>query len=142
MIKSENKRKQAKLIFEMIKAAGGKRIYIDFDGSGDSGSIDSVSIQPDNMDFPVIYDMESSTYKDGKWVVTSEPKKQPVCAALEHICYDMLEQTGIDWYNNDGGFGELVIDLDTGSIKLEVSTRFTEYNTDAFEMNTDLELKD
>jgi hypothetical protein len=142
MIKSEVKREQIKEILKMIRAAGGKRITIEFDGSGDSGSITGVAIEPHSMDFPVVYNEDKSTWKDGTWNTESTPKTQPVKEALEQICYDMLERTGIDWYNNDGGFGQLEFDLETGETNLEVSTRYTEYNTDTFNLDEELEFKD
>jgi predicted dehydrogenase len=142
MIKSESKRKQIKTILQMIRAAGGTYITIDFDGSGDSGSIHHIDIAPHNMDFAVTYDEDSSTYSNGEWIKKSEAKTQPVMQALEQICYDMLEVTGIDWYNNDGGFGQLEIDLTKGSVKLEVNQRYTEYSTDTFDLNEDLEFTD
>ena len=55
---------------------------------------------------------------------------------LESYCYDELEKTNIDWYNNDGGFGELRITLsDEASIELEVNQRYTEYNTYSFNLS-------
>ena len=142
MIKSDAKREQIKEILKMIRAAGGKRITVEFDGSGDSGSITGVVIEPKGMDFSVVYNEDKSTWKDGVWHTESTPKTQPVNDALEQICYDMLERTGIDWYNNDGGFGQLEFDLETGETNLEVSQRYTEYNTDTFNLNEELEFKD
>jgi len=46
-----------------------------------------------------------------------------------------LERTNIDWYNNDGGCGQMTINLDDKvEIELEVNTRYTEYNTDSFDL--------
>ena len=146
MIKSDTKRKQIKTMFAMLKAYGAKEINISFDGSGDSGSIDSVNIYNGekniNPDFSVEYTETSSRYSDGKWVETHTSVIKPVKDALEMVCYDMLQETGIDWYNNDGGFGELRVDLDSGEVGLEVNSRYTEYNTDTFNFNEDLEEKE
>ena len=51
-------------------------------------------------------------------------------AAIEELTDDYLAETNVDWYNNDGGFGELIIDVDEGTVALEVSVRFTESSTE------------
>jgi len=42
--------------------------------------------------------------------------------ALEHITYNLLDECGVDWYNNEGGGGHLNIDLDgdTPNVDFEV----------------------
>lgn len=147
MFKNDNVKPYVKTMLKMIKDGGGKEIRIGFDGSGDSGSVDSVDIYDGskslNMEFSVDYlEMSSSWNKEGGWVKTESIKRMPVKQALEQFCYDMLEETGIDWYNNDGGYGELYITLDPCEIQLEISTRYTQVNTDGFTLDEELELKD
>ena len=50
--------------------------------------------------------------------------------AIEELTDDYLAETNVDWYNNDGGFGDLTIDVDEGTVALEVSIRFTESSTE------------
>ncbi len=33
---------------------------------------------------------------------------------------------GVDWYNNDGGYGDLVINVENGTVALDVNVRYTE----------------
>lgn len=125
----------AKELLRQLQSAGVTEITIDFDGSGDSGSVQSVSFNPTSkVMLSTKWAEKSSRYVDGKWI--EEWKETTVdaeegCTAL---CYELLESTGIDWYNNDGGFGELEITLDPIEITLNVNTRYTEYNTDSFEL--------
>jgi hypothetical protein len=147
MFKTETNKAHVKQILEMLKGAGADKIIVGFDGSGDSGSVHSVDICDEQgkalqLNFGVVYAVTSSTWKDGKWEQKEEDKMMPVKEALETFCYDMLEKTGIDWYNNDGGFGELTITLDPVEVQLEVNQRYTEYNTDIFELNAELEEKE
>lgn len=136
MIKSQKRLEQAKAILRLCKEKGATEIVVRFDGSGDSGSIDEVYI---DLKEPLIveYDEESTRYDGDKWVTTSTTKQVQLRDALEQITYDMLEKTGIDWYNNDGGYGELNVDLVQGTIQLEVNSRYTEVTTDTFELDTD-----
>jgi len=134
-----------KTIFEQLRAAGASSITISFDGSGDSGSIESVDIyNADNqrmqIDLTVIYPKEKSFWVDDKWVTETEEKEMPIADALEAYCYDELEKTEIDWYNNDGGFGQMTINLDDKvEIELEVNTRYTEYHSETFDLTDELE---
>jgi hypothetical protein len=134
-----------KTIFEQLRAAGASSITISFDGSGDSGSIESVDIyNADNqrmqIDLTVIYPKEKSSWVDDKWITETEEKEIPIADALEAYCYDELEKTEIDWYNNDGGFGQMTINLDDKvEIELEVNTRYTEYHSETFDLTDELE---
>lgn len=146
MFTTETNKAHVKQMLEMLKGVGADKICVTFDGSGDSGSVDEVAIYgSDNgqikVDFGVPYAVTSSSWVDGKWNKTEEVKMMPVKEALEQFCYDMLENTNIDWYNNDGGFGELNITLNPVEISLEVNTRYTEVNTDFFELDGELEQK-
>lgn len=141
MIKSPKRLEQAKAILRLCKEKGATEIVVRFDGSGDSGSIDDVYI---DLKEPLIveYDEETTRYEDNKWVTTSTTKQVQLTDALEQITYDMLEKTGIDWYNNEGGYGELNVDLVQGTIQLEVNSRYTEVTTDIFELDTDFAFQD
>lgn len=147
MIKNENIKPYVKTMLQMIKDGGGKEIRVSFDGSGDSGSVESAEIWDGNKNLNMLFSVDyletsSSWSKDTGWVKTESVKRMPVKEALESLCYELLENTGIDWYNNDGGYGELCITLDPVEIKLEVNTRYTEVNSDEFILDEQFELKD
>jgi hypothetical protein len=136
--------KYIKNMLETLRAAGATSVVISFDGSGDSGSIESVQIyegaQLCNLNYLVTYPTEKSTWINDQWVTETEEKEMSITDALEAYCYDELEKTGVDWYNNDGGFGDMQIDLgDTVSVELEVSQRYTEYHTTSFNLTEELE---
>ena len=44
----------------------------------------------------------------------------------EELTYDYLQETDVDWYNDEGGFGKLVIDVQEGTVTLEVNQRYTD----------------
>lgn len=76
-------------------------VTIDFAGSGDSGSIDNIMVQTGTND-PEYLDTKHPIYKE-----------------IESFAYKFLESTNVDWYNNDGGQGEIKWDLS------EVPFKFT-----------------
>lgn len=134
-----------KTMFKQLRAAGATSVVIYFDGSGDSGSIEYVDIfnsegKQIKLDLQVTYPTEKSTWINEQWVNEIVQKEMSIYEALEAYCYDELEKTQIDWYNNDGGCGEMRINLqDTVSIELEVNQRYTEYHTEQFNLTDELE---
>lgn len=78
-----------------LKDNGISIIRIEFSGSGDSGSIDSTEVLDKNEDN---IDLENSDLLE----------------RIEDYGYDILSnQYNYDWYNNDGGRGTLIINIDT-----------------------------
>ena len=57
--------------------------------------------------------------------------------AIENLTYDYLVETGADWCNNDGGYGELLIDVQRGNRGARCQRPFTE-STNAFSSERDI----
>ena len=147
MFKIEDNKKHLKHILDQLREAGAKEVFICFDGAGDSGAIDGVYIYKKDrvrMDptFEVSYAISSLRWEGDKRIEEVKVESFPVAEALENFCYEVLEETGIDWYNNDGGYGHMKITLDPVEIKLEVNERYTEVTTHSFDITTDMEVKD
>lgn len=107
---------------------------VEFDGSGDSGSIESVTfyrgkkILDDVRGTVTIWQQGAAEFdkEANKWT-HGEPVEKPcdIRRALEEHVYDALDRTGVDWYNNDGGFGHWSWSADEG-LEFEVNTRYVE----------------
>lgn len=107
------------------------KVTVEFDGSGDSGSIQCVHYNVDNfdgnnVDVEVISVTSRFSSEESRWVRLQENSRKNLNAAIEALTYDYLDEADIDWYNDDGGFGELVIDVNEGTVSLEVNVRVTE----------------
>ena len=74
------------------------------------------------------WDPKTATYKVSELV---EKECQPE-DYLEHYVYVALEGTGVDWYNNEGGFGEYHFlyskEKDAWTFKFEVHQTYYESN--------------
>lgn len=134
-----------KAMIKQLKDFGAMEVRISFDGAGDSGSIEEVSVWKGQERLKPLFDVEymvstgAWNSDTGKWEETANVKSMIVCDALEQFCYDKLEETGIDWYNNDGGYGELTINIgDDIEVNLEVHTRYTETTSDSFDLSEEL----
>ena len=116
-----NEQEKATLLTQ-LNLLGAKKVVVTFQGGGDDGQIEEVFMTDDNnayIDLP--NDMiawTTLTYGDQQ----SEQKQTKLVDALEDLCSRALDNTGLDWYNNDGGQGNLEINFKVNppSIKLNV----------------------
>ena len=115
-------------LFAQLKLLNVKEFRINFEGSGDDGQIDEIEFyNANNETFDVPSDMVS-------WVYTEygqEPINRQVTIhkAIEDLGYQMLDEAGHDWVNNDGGYGTIDVTLegDDGkpSVHMEINIRYT-----------------
>jgi hypothetical protein len=132
--------------------AGFKKAIVYFDGCADSGSIESVNYykDPDVLvtDLSVLhssalkdekypYESRSSVWDSvsNKWNETWTSEHANANKLIEIIAEEKLEESGIDWYNNDGGFGELTLLFDSKKVALDMNQRYTEINSYRFKYN-------
>lgn len=74
-----------------------KKVVIDFCGSGDSGSVEGVTL----------------TGIDDEHIPYADDNFEDLRDDLREWAYTYLAGTGVDWYNNDGGQGEITWDMST-----------------------------
>lgn len=106
-------------------------VRVEFDGGGDSGSIQAVHYDVDGFDENGIYlevtEVQQVFNEDERrWINIRIESHKPLRKAIRELTYDYLSESNVDWYNDSGGFGELVIKVDEGTVSLEVSARYTE----------------
>ena len=138
--------KEQKTIFlNMLKVLGGHIARVSFSGGGDSGEIDHGELfdannHPINME-GVTFDWTSNSDRwvenegsvvdalgrRGEWRTVVETQTLPLAEILQRITEQMLEDSGHDWYNNEGGQGQLEILLYTNppTITLNVGINVT-----------------
>lgn len=105
-----------------LKDRGIAKILVTYEGSGDSGAIDNV----------LYYDKEDNEYYSSQLNISESQHDD-----IQNLAYPMLD--GIeDWYNNEGGYGSINIDLDEFTYDIENNIRITNYET----YNHSGELKD
>ena len=110
-------------------------INVTFDGSGDCGAIDDVEFWTGNTTMDVsaleiqfwksqgnIWDPETTRWVQGDPIQVTEPVNEMV---KQHVL-DLLERSGIDWYNNDGGYGSWEWTSATGITEFKVYQRVTQ----------------
>ena len=120
-------------ILPVLRENGVRCVTVTFDGSGDSGSIDAVEYGDaaiDSSALTVEIEVMHRVLQAGRWVTSRVLERKDLDTAIEELTDDYLAETNVDWYNNDGGFGQLIIDVDEVTVALEVSVRFTESSTE------------
>jgi len=99
-------------LIDKLKEKGCTSATIEFDGSGDSGEIHDISLEGgDSAGFLKV--------DDGLWRELSD------WALL------VIEGTGVDWYNDSGGFGSIIINTALRTYEFEVYQRYEESNLEA-----------
>ena len=111
------------LAVQVIKDHNITTIEVIYSGGGDDGCIDEVNFTDHNE--------EAVTY----------PFNKEVESEFDDLLYDLLnDNVEWDWINNDGGYGEMIIDctLDPWKIKINHTQRITEdHFYDDIDFNTE-----
>lgn len=129
-------------LFAHLKLLNVHHFTIEFEGSGDDGQIDHIQFFTTEDDY---LDVPEDTIT---WVYNEDRGEEQVtlykCA--EDLGYQMLDEAGHDWYNNDGGYGTITVTIDDGTGKpsatMNISIRYTDtdeydYGNDSFTMFAD-----
>ena len=132
-------------LVSLLKVSGVRRIEVSFAGSGDSGSIEGAdAVCHDNTEFDLTNvrikwpEQSMQVLDKGQWVYKRSGKEidKSLEEILKQVCEDALEEQGLDWYNNDGGQGELVMEFIDVEPSIILYTRINVTTTE----DTELEL--
>ncbi len=110
-----------------------KSVEVSFEGCGDSGAIDDITFNPSLPDeletLQIYYHTSRRELSEGNWLWSNIEETGSVQDAIEKLTYEFLEATQVDCYNNEGGFGKLIIDTKEESVTLDVNVNYYEsYN--------------
>jgi hypothetical protein len=132
-------------LFAQLKILNVKEFRINFEGAGDDGQIDEIEFyNTNNETFNIPIDTISWVYTD--YGQETKETKVTLHKATEDLGYSMLDESGHDWYNNDGGYGSIsvLIEGQDGKpyVDMEINIRYTnedhyEYGNDSFSMFAD-----
>lgn len=106
-----------------------EEVVVSFDGSGDSGTVDSPAFVPYRAGVREAQVTVPKRVLRREGDVWESRVEEHVCSleeAVRDICDNYADATGVDWYNNDGGFGQMVIRVREGTVSMEINQRFTE----------------
>jgi hypothetical protein len=100
-----------------LKDYGVKYVWCYYSGSGDSGGIDEYSFFGEGADVDFNIDNSCFTITDQSERLSLD-NESSLWNLVENKFYDTLQNVE-DWYNNDGGYGEVLLSVDTGQYIIE-----------------------
>jgi Family of unknown function (DUF6878) len=118
--RTQNKR----LIFAALAELGIHSVTVEYDGSSDSGQIESIEAwDAAHNRIPLPTSRRLQLLSDSS---DQPPTEMNIEAAIETLAYEYLEDRHPGWENNDGAYGTFVFDVPEQTIALEHRARFTD----------------
>ena len=110
-------------LFAVLATVGITHVFVEFDGCGDSGQIESIVARAGDAEIDLPDATVAMTVVE--WGAT-EPVTHdlPLPDAIEQLAYDLLGATHRGWENNDGAYGDFTFDVAAGTISLEYHERY------------------
>jgi hypothetical protein len=98
-----------KVVLTRLKTLGITAMRYEFSGGGDEGNVEAAAIEwIDNQD-----KTKTLSAEDREWLSNLEIDENNVIESI-------INTTGIDWWNNDGGCGSLLIDVQKRQVVLNI----------------------
>jgi hypothetical protein len=97
-------------------------IKIHYDGGGDSGAIENI----------VYTDLENAEFSDIDLVISWDEDKDleklnsSAYATIQNFAHETLLDNIEDWWNNEGGYGDLLIKVPSGEYLINNNVRIME----------------
>lgn len=112
-------------LFDALASAGIHTVVVAFDGSGDSGQIESVTaFGPDNASMTLPAEpIAFGTVEFGS--LHAKHGTRLAMQVIETMAYEFLERTHDGWENDDGAHGEFTFTVAGRSIELDYNERYT-----------------
>lgn len=114
-------------LFDALERHGVEIAAMTFDGYGDSGQIDDVTVTagtPCNLAATEIKQEQSVWGKEAVETIVVSLR-----TAIENLGYTLLEKTHCGWENNEGGSGEFIFDVAARTITLDFDERYVSHES-------------
>jgi len=125
--------KNKKTILTELGRRGIKELQVEYSGSGDDGSIESVLGDGKELeDEPVVTILkDGSTFDEGakKWIRKTATIGMSLEDAVTEFSYEWLRELYAGWENNDGASGTITIDVLSGEFRMNHTTYYTDHET-------------
>ncbi len=127
------------LVWAELTRLGIERVVVSFSGEGDSGQIDDVVMElpgteqtPESMDtWARVNELFQAAMID---LGPGEPSVQ-LKNLIETLTDPLITNAGVDWWNNDGGFGECTWWIADMRIHADISERIVTTNNFEYVFN-------
>ena len=115
-------------ICPILHQHGVEKVLIDFEGGGDSGAVEGVTFTPkvDGRAIEVQVLREERHFSDGEWTRVVREVVVSAEEAIEQAAEEYLDVIPVEWVNNEGGYGNLVLNVHEATFASNVWVRFEE----------------
>jgi hypothetical protein len=120
-----------RILLAALKQGGASTATVTYAGSGDSGSVESVTFEtsPDS-DFdgalPIAVFADQGVYQDGAWHTPLVEQQVSIEQALGDFAEEALELLHGGWENSDGASGSVIFDCQDGTVRIEHTAYYTD----------------
>lgn len=122
---ANNSRTKAAL-FAVLAQAGVAHVTAHFNGSGDSGAVESIDAFDADRN-PMAVPAASVAVIETQWLAADDRiLTQPAHTAVEHLALSYLSLTHGGWEIASGAFGTIDFDVAAGTAKLDYNARIEE----------------
>lgn len=110
-------------VFNALREAGLTLVVVAFDGSGDSGQIESVEahVAEELCDLPRIA-IEQDLVDQATLEI--RPSTSSLQQAIENLAYEPLEDRYFGWEDGEGAHGEITFDVAAETITVDFNARY------------------
>lgn len=122
-------------ILAALAAGGYSGAIVRFNGSGDSGAVEEIDLFRDGELATDTPDATPSIELQHipQWGMASGSDMHDLKGALEELAYELIAQTHPGWENNDGGQGELEIDVAEARLTLNIGLNYIQTDDNSYD---------
>ena len=119
-------------LFAALAAAGITHVCVAFNGYGDSGQVEHVTVKSGEADatLPATH-VEIASTSFGSETITRA--STPLADAIESFCYDLIESHHGGWENNEGAYGDVTFDVVADRIVFDFNYRIETSENHSYE---------
>lgn len=127
------------ILLAALKQGGIRTATVTYAGSGDSGSVEEVVVEPatgtgfDTL-APITVFANQSDYRDRAWHASVVEQQVSIDQALRDFAEEAVELLHGGWENNDGASGSVVFDGENGTVRVEHTAYFTDSDYEETEL--------
>jgi hypothetical protein len=132
---------EKEVLHTQLNLLGAKEVIVEFRGGGDDGQVEGVYYRDKHDEMQDIPTNMIAWTKVAYGHQTAEQKETTLVDVLEDLCYRALDGTGLDWYNNEGGQGQLVIDFRESPPRTTLHVGVNTMTTDDHDFDLDEEIE-
>jgi len=119
MSKVKKEKPTRDVLLDYLASIGVEKLSVHYSGSGDSGQTDDFSVEPAGFS-----DLLDEMFRE----------KQTIKDALDEYAWDTIESHQGGFYNNDGGYGEIIFDVKGKTITMAHNNYITETQYEEYDL--------